>query len=91
MGGAGLLLILAPALLAANGQWADAATDEAFHFAQETVGAEGAAGVGVAADRFLRYFVAGNFLEGVAPLPGRHLGAPGGHVQKTCARIGLTT
>ena len=48
LGGAAFLLILAPALLAANGQWADAAADEMFHFAQETVGAERAARVDVA-------------------------------------------
>ena len=62
-----------------------------FHFAQETVGSEGAARIGVAPNSLLHGLVAGDLLERGAPLAGRHLRAPGGHVQKTSARIGSRT
>jgi len=86
-----LYLFLPPAFLAADGQWSDAAADGMFDFAEETVGSEGATDIGVAPNAFLCRFVAGDFLERGGPLAGRHLGAPGGEVEKRGARIGSRT
>ena len=65
-----LHLFLAPALLTADGQRSDAAADEMFHFAQETVGSEGAARVGVAPNSLEHGLVAGDLFERGAPLAG---------------------